>query len=122
MNAKEIGQELVELCRQGKNRECIEKFYSPQIESVEAASPPGRDRVTKGIQGVVGKGEWWENAHEIHESNVEGPWPHGEDKFAVRFAFDVTNKESQQRIKMDEIAVFTVNDGKIVREEFFYDM
>jgi len=27
-----------------------------------------------------------------------------------------------QRMKMDEVALYTVKDGKIVHEEFFYDM
>jgi len=123
MNAKEIGQKLVALCKQGKNGECLDMLYGDSIESVEAAAPPsGGERVTKGIEAVRGKGQWWEENHEVHEANVEGPWPHGEDKFAVHFNFDVTNKPSGMRMKMDEIAVYTVADGKIVKEEFFYDM
>lgn len=27
-----------------------------------------------------------------------------------------------KRMKLHEVAVYTVKDGKIVREEFFYDM
>ena len=41
-------------------------------------------------------------------------------RFAVRFAYDVTNKPSGRRMQMDEIGLFTVENGKIVREEFFY--
>lgn len=51
---------------------------------------------------------------------MEGPWPHGDDRFAVRFTYDITNKPSGMRMQMDEIGVFTVADGKVVREEFFY--
>jgi ketosteroid isomerase-like protein len=40
----------------------------------------------------------------------------------VRFTYDVTNKPSGNRMKTDEIAVYTVGEGKIVKEEFFYDM
>ena len=43
-----------------------------------------------------------------------------DNRFAVRFAFDVTNKPSGKRMKMDEIGLFTVEKGKITREEFFY--
>jgi ketosteroid isomerase-like protein len=53
---------------------------------------------------------------------VARSYPHGEDRFAVRLSYDVTNKPSGRRMKMDEIALFTVADGKIVREEFFYDI
>jgi len=38
----------------------------------------------------------------------------------VRFAYDVTNKPSGRRYQMDEAGVFTVENGKITREEFFY--
>ena len=50
---------------------------------------------------------------------MTGPFPN-EDRFAVRFTFDVTNKPSGQRMTMDEVGLFTVKNGKIAREEFFY--
>ena len=122
MSAKEIGQDLVKLCREGRNHECVDKYYAQDVESVEAAAPPGGDRVAKGIEAVRAKGKWWADNHEVHSSVVEGPYPHGSDKFAVRIAFEVPFQPENERTKMDEIAVFHVKDGKIVREEFFYDM
>jgi ketosteroid isomerase-like protein len=41
-------------------------------------------------------------------------------RFCVRFVYDITNKPSGRRMTMDELAVYLVKDGKIVREEFFY--
>ena len=122
MTVKEIGKKLVAFCRAGKNMDSINTLYAENVESVEAAPPPGGERVSKGIAAVRGKNEWWEANHEVHSAEVDGPWPHGDEKFAVRFSYDVTVKQSGQRINMDEIAVFTVEGGKIVREEFFYDM
>ncbi len=122
MNSKDIGEKLVALVREGKNVECINTFYADNAESVEAGAPPGGDRVTKGLEGILGKNQWWMENHEVHSAKVEGPWPHGAEKFAVRFTYDVTFKGNGQRNTMDEIGVFTVDGGKIVREEFFYDM
>ena len=68
------------------------------------------------------KTQWWSDNHEIHSAAVTGPYPHGEDRFAVRFEYDITNKLSGQRMQMDEVGLFTVDAGKIVKEEFFYDM
>jgi len=34
----------------------------------------------------------------------------------------VTMKPTRQRFTMEEMALYTVKDGKIVREEFFYTM
>jgi len=46
-------------------------------------------------------------------------YPH-DDRFMVRFVYDITNKPSNERMEMDEVGLFTVVDGKITREEFFY--
>ena len=48
-----------------------------------------------------------------------GPWING-DQFVVRFTMDVTQKQSGQRIAMDEAALYTIKDGKIAEERFFY--
>ncbi|MCR9159071.1 MAG: SnoaL-like domain-containing protein [Nannocystaceae bacterium] len=123
MSAKEIGQQLVAFCKEGKNLESINTLYAETIESVEASEPQqGGERVTKGIEGVRGKNQWWSENHEIHSAAVHGPYPHGDDRFAVRFEYDITNKPSGMRMQMDEVGVFTVEGGKIVKEEFFYDM
>ena len=45
---------------------------------------------------------------------------HG-DQFAVRFTMDVTEKASGQRTRMDEIGLYTLKNGKIVEERFFYE-
>ena len=50
---------------------------------------------------------------------MSGPYPN-DDRFAVRFMFDVTEKPSGKRMKMDEIGLFVVKNDKITREEFFY--
>lgn len=47
------------------------------------------------------------------------PWPH-DDKFIVGFKMDVTNKPSGQRMTMEEMGLYTVKNGKIVSEAFFY--
>ncbi|QCB47596.1 nuclear transport factor 2 family protein [Hydrogenophaga sp. PAMC20947] len=121
MNTMEIASKLVELCRQGKNTEALETLYADDVVSVEAGVPPGMEREAKGLDAVKGKGKWWEDNHEVHSATVTGPWPH-DDRFVVGFQIDVTHKPSGQRMKMDEVGLYQVRDGKIVREEFFYDM
>ena len=121
MNTIEIARKLVELCREGKNVEALDTLFSQNVISVEAGMPPGMDREAKGLAAVKAKGEWWVANHEIHSASVTGPWPH-DDKFVVGFQYDITNKPSGKRMKMDEVGLYYVKDGKIVREEFFYDM
>jgi len=92
--------------------------------SVEAQASPAMPARQEGIDKIRGKAEWWEANHTVHSGTAEGPWPHG-DKFIVRFTYDVTAKSGPmagQRMKLDEAALYTVKDGKVVQEEFFYHM
>lgn len=115
----EVGKKLVELCQAHKNLEAIETLYAKDIVSVEAVAFGGGSPESRGIDAVRAKSEQWGKDNKVHSGVTEGPWPHG-DRFIVRFTYDVTHKPSGQRRKMDEMALFTVADGKIVREEFFY--
>jgi len=120
----EVANKLANLCRQGKFREAMDTLYHPDIVSIEAMSPPDKSARTDGIAGVRAKADWWEQNHTIHSAKVEGPWPHG-DRFIVRFAFEVTPKEGPmagKRITIDEAGLYTVKNGKVVHEEFFYHM
>ena len=89
------------------------------VVSVEAQAMPNMPAEMRGIQAVIGKGKWWNENHTMHSASCQGPFPNG-DRFACIFKFDVTNKPSNQRFQMEEVALYTVKDGKIVREEFFY--
>jgi ketosteroid isomerase-like protein len=120
----EVGKKLVELCKQGKFMEAMEQLYSPNIVSIEAGAGPSMPARIEGIAAVREKGEWWAKNHQIHSSETEGPWPHG-DRFIARFKLDVTAKAGPmagKRMMLDETALYTVKDGKIVQEEFFYSM
>jgi ketosteroid isomerase-like protein len=119
MTTIETGKKLVELCNQGKAKEAMETLYSPDIVSVEAQSMPNMPAEMRGMKAVAAKGQWWEENHTVHAAKAEGPFPHG-DRFIVRFTYDVTNKPSGKRFTMDEAGLYTVQNGKIVREEFFY--
>jgi len=120
MTNLEIGKKLVELCQAGKNQEAMAALYAKDIVSVEAAAMGNMPAESRGIDAVNAKGKWWYDNHTVHSATTEGPYPHGSDKFAVRFSYDVTSKPMNKRFKMDEIAVFTVKGDKIVREEFYY--
>jgi ketosteroid isomerase-like protein len=116
METMEVAEQLVALCRDGRNIEAIETLYAEDVVSHEVREPMQR---VAGIEAVMEKAQWWQGAHEVHSALVDGPFPHG-DQFAVRYSFDITHKESGNRMQMDEVALYTVRDGAIVEEKFFY--
>jgi hypothetical protein len=121
MTTNEIAKKYVDLVKDRKNEECLDTLFAKDAVSVEAAAPPGGERTATGLEAIRGKSKWWADNHTVHKAEVFGPYPH-DDRFAVRFVYDVTNKPSGKRLTMDEVGLFTVANGKITREEFFYSV
>ena len=120
----EVGQRLVELCRQNKNVDAVNSLYAPNIVSLELMDHPGMPKRMQGIDAIRKKNQWWVENHTIHGTQVEGPFPHG-DRFIVVFKMDVTSKAGPmagKRMQVSEAGLYTVKDGKVVQEEFFYHM
>jgi ketosteroid isomerase-like protein len=113
MNTQEVGQKVVELCR----KEALDALYADDIVSVEARTMDGSSTETRGLKGVRRKTDWWIQNMEVHSAKVTGPFV-APDRFVVRYDVDVTDKNSKERMQMSEVGVYTVKDGKIVREEF----
>lgn len=123
MDLKAIANELVAGCREGRTRENLDKLYAEDAVSVEAMPMPGTDsRETRGLDGIRGKHDWWDSNNEMLDGKISGPFPHGDDRFAVHFTMKGRDKNSGQEFDMEEVGVYHVANGKIVREEFFYDM
>lgn len=118
MSTQAIADDLVALCKAGDFDTPGEKYWADDVLSVEASTDEMSE--LRGKDALKGKGEWWNANHEIHSVEVEGPYVN-RDQFIVRFKMDLTQKESGQRIQMDETALYTVKAGKIVEERFFYD-
>lgn len=122
--AKATADKLVQYCREGKEAQGLDEYYHPDCVSAEVGPMPGQDsNEVKGVDAIKGKHDWWNANMEVHDQKVEGPFPHADDRFAVIFEIDATDKNQNQRTQMKEVALYHCDDqGKIVREEFFYQM
>jgi ketosteroid isomerase-like protein len=116
-----IAQELVTLCRKGQNLDAINRFYSPEIVSVEPVAGPNMPAEMTGIDAIRKKNQWWAENNDVHSVEVNGPFL-GDDQFAVKYTFDTTFKPTGKRMHNTEMALYTVKDGRIVHEQFFYHM
>ncbi len=121
MSVSEVANGLVDLCRQGQFTEAIDQYYSDDIVSVEPVGSPEMPAELRGIEAIRGKNQWWVENHEVHGMAVRGPFI-GEGGFATHFELDVTPKMTGQRMTMTEMALYSVEGAKIVREEFYYHM
>jgi ketosteroid isomerase-like protein len=116
MSTQEIAKDLAALCRNGKFAEAGEKYWADDVISVEFGGP---EPVSKGKDAVRAKSEWFAASHDIHRLDAGEPYLNG-DQFVIRFTLDMTVKESGQRMTMDEVGLYTVRDGKVVEERFFF--
>ncbi|MEL6740503.1 MAG: SnoaL-like domain-containing protein [Planctomycetota bacterium] len=90
-----------------------DKHWSPGCVSVE-----GDGSVHEGRAAMDKKYEWWYDTVTMHSCVASGPWV-GPEGFAIKYTIDCEAKDgSWPRMKMDEIAYYTVSEGKVVREQF----
>lgn len=117
MSIQAIADDFTALCKAGEFDAAGEKYWADDVVSLEKGE--GDMARAEGLAAVRGKGEWWAANHEIHGFEAEGPFVNG-DQFAVIFRMDITQKQSGERVKMNEVALYTVKGGKIVEERFYY--
>ena len=119
MNTQEVANRLVELCREGKNIDAINELYADNVVSHEAAGVPMEK--AEGKEAVIEKNNhWYSTVEEVHSASVSDPIVTG-NFFACTMDMDVTYKE-HGRVTMNEICVYEVKDGKIISDQFFYNM
>jgi hypothetical protein len=117
MSTREVAEKVVELVRQQAWYKALDTLYDKDIVSVEASASEGESAEKRGIDQVRGKIDWWLNAMEVHSFTAKGPFV-AHDRFVVQYDADVTEKNSKKRFQLSEVGVYTVKNGKIVREEF----
>ncbi|MGD9981745.1 MAG: SnoaL-like domain-containing protein [Hyphomonadaceae bacterium] len=116
MSTEKIAQAFTAALKAGDFAQA-ETYWADDVVSIEARE--GDMKEVRGRDAVHTKGDWWTANHDVHSFDVAGPYLNS-GQFALRFTMDVTQKASGQRIKMDEVALYTVRDGKISEERFFY--
>jgi ketosteroid isomerase-like protein len=116
MSTADVAKQFTEALKKGDFAKA-ESFWSNDIVSIEAADGPMRE--VRGREAVHGKGDWWNANHEVHSFETLGPYVNG-DQFTLDFKVDVTRKQTGERVRMDEVGLYTVKNDKIVEERFFY--
>jgi hypothetical protein len=120
MTTQDVANRFNELAQTGQWDKVQEELYADNAVSIEPAHAAAMGMGNaEGIDAIKEKGKAF-NAmvEEMHGGYSTEPVVAG-NHFSVAMGMDITMK-GMGRSKMDEIAVYEVKDGKIVKEQFFF--
>ena len=118
MSTQDVANRFHELAQTGQWSGIQDELFADDAVSMEPEKSPGMKTVL-GIEAIRQKGkQFGEMLEEMHGGYSNEPIVAG-NHFAVAMGMDATMKE-RGRMKMDEIALYEVKDGKIVKEQFFF--
>ena len=121
MTTQETAARYQELASQRKFIEIQDDLYHEDVvcQEPEKAASMGMPVFTNGREAVKAKGITRRAAIEtVHSYTCSEPIVAGEF-FSVVLKQDVTFK-GKPRMAIEEIGIFHVKDGKVVKEQFFY--
>ena len=108
---QEIGESLVALFNAGKSEEAESTWYHRKIESIEDDGT-----VFDGWKGVLEKGKWWKENFTVLSMKAAGPYVCSTG-FTVVYTGRVRMPDGTE-VDAHECGVYTVEKGRIVREQF----
>lgn len=115
----EVAARFNELAKEGKWDQIQDELFAENAVSIEPPNSPGMQSV-EGLAAIKEKGKQFnEMVEEMHDGYSTEPVVAG-NFFSVAMGLDATMK-GMGRMRMDEIAVYEVKDGKIVKEQFFFN-
>jgi limonene-1,2-epoxide hydrolase len=114
LSTQQIADRLVALCREDKNLDCINELYDDAISTESNTVKTGREAI---LQKNV---NWFNSVETLHSTIISEPIVTG-NFFALTMDIDATYKQ-HGRFIMREIGVYEVKDGKIISDQFFYNM
>lgn len=120
MTTQQVANRYYELIQQHQFAQIQNELYAPDAVSIEPENDTNLPLIVTGIEALRQKeGLFFTQVGEMHGSYLSEPVV-STFFFAMMTGMDVTMKGKQRKNK-EQICVFDVRDGKIVKEQFFYD-
>ncbi len=118
MTTQNVADRMILLMREGKYEEAQKEFYAEDIVSME---PEGTPKGTvHGLDAILERGKQWdEMVEKVHSNEVSDPIV-ADNFFSCSLKSRITFKGNPEPVDMEEICVYEVSNGKIVKEQFFY--
>ncbi|MFZ6014098.1 MAG: SnoaL-like domain-containing protein [Bacteroidota bacterium] len=118
LTTAQVAARFNELAQKEKWFEIQDELFADNVRSVEPAHSP-YFKYAEGKVPVRKKGEDWVARIQAAHGRYTSPPIIGSNHFAVARNVDIT-VEGIGRIKIEELMLYEVKDGKIVLEQFFY--
>ncbi len=117
MTTQEVADRYMELNATATGIEIQQELYDDEIECIEPPHAPmggakGKAAVMERLQG------WYANVAEMHESKTTQPVVMG-NYFSLGMMVDLTTKDGTRQ-RLEEMCLYEVRNGKIVKEQYFY--
>lgn len=118
---EDIARDFTALLRAGEFQTAGERYWSPDVTSIEPADLPGGIRATaSGIEAARIKRRAIFGGARIDEIGIDGPFITG-DRFALFLDMVLIDRISGARRPFAEIALYTVRGDRIAEERYFHD-
>ena len=118
MNIQEIAQRLVELCNKGDFETAQKELFASDAVSIEPTASPAFEKEIQGLDNIIAKGHKFNSMIEkMNSISVSEPLC-ADNSFALTLHMDAVMKE-QGAMKMTELCVYMVKNGKIISEQFY---
>lgn len=116
-----VARDFTAMLRLGQFEAAGETFWSPDVTSAEpAALSDDIPATVSGIAAVRAKHSARFGTARIDDLDIDGPFVTG-DQFALFLDMLITDPASGEAKPFTGIAIFTVRDGRISEERYFYD-
>ena len=115
-----VAHDFCALMVEGRFADAGDKYWAPNISSIEPADlPEGIPATVSGIEAVRAKRDHWFGANEIREFLLEGPFVTG-NQFAAVIEMLIVPNAGNEPFRAREVGLFTVQDGRVTEERYFY--
>lgn len=117
----DVARDFTSMLRLGQFEAAGARYWADAVTSVEPTDlPSGIPAFVFGIEAARDKARLRFGIGCIDDLGIDGPFVTG-DQFALFLDMLITDPATGQAQPFTEIAVFTVRDGRIIEERFFYD-
>lgn len=117
----DIARDFTAMLRAGQFEEAGERFLAADVISVEpAGSMCGLPAKVYGIAAALEKNKTRVCLTRITNLDIDGPFITG-DQFALFMDMVIVDRICGTRQPFTEIALYTVREGRIAEERYFYD-